>query len=636
MPILSFESDNEWLIATLPKVPGAIKSHFSFDSSTYEIDTNDTQPERPFTQEHRTVQSWRSQEGLGHCATNPIRASDIPVVHTRPPLRPTVSPGNISTYSYYSQAADGLDKKSQALAIEEEAYQAASNLRVYSCITMLCCLNFLYGKNITTLAPALPTLAYDLNILAVRSFWLVNVFLLAATLIQPLAMRLSAAVGSKIVLSSSLLLWKIGAIVSALTARVSIILVGRAITGVGAGAAGVLVPLVLRQILKHKRPISERSVSLSFWIGTFAGPVIGGALARPSCWRYFFYLDLSVCLLALIGFPLLLQLPAVDASLWKSTLHLDYIGWLLLSGSITSLALAVTWAGVEYAWVSLQVLASLTTAAVCFACWVIRSIYAEDPILPVGIFRKRAGMAACLGILIHGMVFIGLVHFAALFYYVGGNILPFTSALMLSPYTLALAMGSLTGSITLASFHRWSVWCSWAIVSTGTGLLLIARETTIRTVTIPIGMVIGIALGVLVGGLNTTLQSTPTNDQEMINAAPLSVFFNSLGSTMGLSICSCVFLNRLGHTMQSIPALQGNAKMFTRDAVKMAYVTSHLTAEQAGLKAALVAAYMDALRSVWILLAVLAGFAFLFSTYNLLPSRNRRHNDQENQDSYSL
>lgn len=638
MPIMPFQSnpDDQWLFRTSPKSHSALKSHFSVDSSTYQIDANDSQLDdsRDQRNQQRSMQSWRSQEGFGHRATDSFRASDFPVVLTRPPLRPTVSSGSMSTYSFYSPAANELDKKSQALAIEEEAYRATSNVRVYSCVVMLCCLNLLYGMNVTSFATTLPTLAHDLSLTAVQSFWLVNIFFLSSAIIQPLSMRLSAAIGSKFVLSTGLLLWGTGSIVSAITGPFTILLLGRAITGVGAGAVGVLVPLVLRQLLTQKRPVSDRSVSISFWIGASIGPIVVGSLAKPPYWRYTFYLNLPICLVAYIGFPVLSRLPTAETSSWKGLLRLDYFGWLLLSGSITSLSLAMTWAGTQYPWTSLQTLLPLTTGTVCFLCFVIRTLYAPESILPISIFRKRKGVTACLGTLIHGMVFIGLVYFTALFYSVVGNLRPLTSALMLSPLTLALAILSLVGGIAITSFHRWSVWCSWAIVATSVGLLLLVRNTSIRTLSIPISMVVGIALGSLAGSLGALIQSTPTNDDETIHAVPLSVFFNTLGNALGLSIGSCVFLNRFGKAMHSTPALMGNADMFTLDAVRMAFVTQHLTTDQGDLKAALAAAYMNALHWVWIVLVILAGIAFLLSTYALQPSCIRRHDDQENHDSY--
>ena len=639
MPVMPFKPEHdvdndEWLVGTTPESHSALQSHFSVDSCAYQVDADASELDSPFS---RVAQSWQSTERFSNRPDGSTRVADFAIVPTRPPLRPTVSFGNVLAYSYYSSATDELEQKSQVLAVEEESQRNASHCRLYECIAILCALNFLCGMNITSLATALPTLAYDLSMPAVQSFWLVNGYLLSSTIIQPLSTRLSAAVGSRVVLSIGLLLWTAGSITSAVAGSTAVLLAGRAITGLGGGTVSVVIPLAHRQ-LQRRYNHSDRAVSLSFWLGTFTGAVAGGALAQPSTWRYIFYLNLPICLLALFGLPFLLRLPASDGYSYKNALRLDYIGWLLLSGSITCISLAVGWTGMDYSWTSMQTLLPLITGTVCFVSWILRSLYAQDPIIPVSLLRKATGLVSCLSTMIHGMVFIGLIYFTPFLHSVGGHLNPTVSALTLSPYTLALAVVSLSGGITTASFHRWSTWVSWAFVTTGVGLLLLVKEGTIRSVSVSISLVVGMALGSLAGSLSATIQSTATNDDETIHAAPLSVFFSTLGNTMGLAIGSCIFLNRLGETMHSNQYLAGNADMYTLDAVRMAYVTQHMPSDRPGLKANLVDAYLDALRWVWVALCALAGLALLLSTYGLVDrriDRSKIHDENEKQSSYT-
>ena len=633
MPVMSFtaacdDDKDEWLVETTPKSHNALQSHFSVDSSTYQVDAKASELDNPIT---HIAQSWRLTERFSNRSNVSTRNADFAIVPTRPPLRPTVSFGNVLAYSYYSSATDDLEQKSQALALEEESQLHTSHLRLYGAITMLCSLNFLCGMNITNLATALPTIAYDLNMPAVQSFWLINTYLLSSTIIQPLSARLSAVVGSRIVLSIGLLLWVAGSITSAVTRSMAALIVGRVLAGLGGGAVGIVIPLVLRQ-LQPRYSHADLAVSLSFWLGTFVGAIAGGALAQSGTWRYTFYLNLPVCLLALAGCPFLLRLPVSDGCPWKNALLVDYIGWLLLSGSIISFSLAITSAGTDYSWTSMHTLAPLITGIVCFVCWILRFVYAQDSIFPVSIFRKATGLAACLGTMIHGMIFIGLVYFTPFLHSLGGHPDPTISALTLSPYTLALAIMSLTGGIAIATFRRWSSWLSWAVVVTGVGLLLLVKDETIRAVSVSISLVVGMALGVLAGSLNAAIQSSATNDDETIHAAPLSVFFNTLGNTLGLAVGSCVFLNRLGETMHSSQYLASNADMYTLDAVRMAYATQHMPSDKPGLQAGLGTAYLDALNWVWIVLCALAGLAFLLSTFNLLDRRINRsevHDDDQ-------
>ena len=131
--------------ATPPKSLSPLKSRFTIDtidagnSSAHEVNTNTSEFHIPLASYRSSGQSWRSQEGLGNRPDDSNRSADFAVVPTRPPLRPTMSFGSMSAYSYYSSTTEDLDIKSQALAHDEEDQRKKSHGRVHATFAKWSC-----------------------------------------------------------------------------------------------------------------------------------------------------------------------------------------------------------------------------------------------------------------------------------------------------------------------------------------------------------------------------------------------------------------------------------------------------------------------------------------------------------------
>lgn len=575
---------------------------------------------------------------------------DFPIVPTRPPLRPTISFGSVSRYSYYSFASSDFDQKSKAVIavegveVQSPLSQGCDSLgwKIYFAIAVLCMLSFICGMNVTLPATALPVcwltawtrllsltipqiISHNLNLKSVEAFWVPSSFLLASTLVQPLFMRLSYALGSKLLILFGLLLFWGGSIASGLATDLAILLLGRSLQGCGSGAIIVLTQLIVCHLTGLRDPYSyQRTISAIYWLGAAVGPTIGGAAAQTVGWRYMFWVNVPLCLFGLISLPFLLDLPK-PGSILQQLGRVDMVGWLLIAGSVSPLILAFSWAGSVHAWKSWQTLVPLITGIGIMAVWALYSRYRIDPIVPMSIFRRATAIVACLGAMVHGMVYTAVAYLVPLYLELAKNMSPAITGVALCAWTLPLVVAAVVSGTVVSVFgHRWTSWLGSALLTTGLGLMIILDIDTIAACYIPVGILTGTALGMLSPALIAATQASATTDDETIHAVPLHSFFNSLGQTFGVAIGSCMFLNQLHTQITTQPELTDRATLLTQDAVALIRAVQDTSATQAGLKAALQNSYSDSLRWVWIVLCILSGVTLALSLWFTEGRRRRR------------
>ncbi|KAF2166757.1 hypothetical protein M409DRAFT_66343 [Zasmidium cellare ATCC 36951] len=504
-----------------------------------------------------------TQEGFGDGARVGGGGGEVPV---RPPLRPMVSFGEISMVSYYSMDEPILEK-------ESNGSRGGSDWRFYGCFACLALLNFVCDVSFTALATALPTISQDLSLTAVQTLWITGSLLLSAAIAQPLFMRLPAALGCKAILLFGIAVYITGSILAACAEDATSIIAARSIEGFGVGAIMVLTQLTLNQIGR-------------------------AACSAP----------------ALIALPFLLRLPYVEAgSIWRRLLKVDILGWLLLSGSLVSIAFAVSLGGTAHAWNSFNILVPLIAGMICLPLWCIYNRYRIEAILPVSIFNNASAAAACFGAFAHGAILAAIIYLVPIFLQLQG-LNELVSGVSLAPWTFSIvAFGLLGGAVQSLSGYRWAIWTGWGFATLGVGLMILFKESTSATFCAPIGLIGGIALGLLLPSQTTAIESAASTDDETIHAAPLHIYLTTLGQCFGVLGGSSIFLNKLKNDMLGNSYPSSNALNYTKHAFFMT-----------GLRSNLIASYTSSLRPVWITACAIAGLAFFLSFWFLedhTPSR---------------
>lgn len=196
------------------------------------------------------------------------------------------------------------------------------------------------------------------------------------------------------------------------------LLAGRSVQGIGAGGIFSMVLAIFTDLIPLRlRPKYWAAIQAAWAVGTVAGPVIGGACAHPTTWRWVFYINFPLCAISLVA-VLLLYRPegsfstVTQESFLTKSHRLDFVGYGLFLGSTTSFLIGITWGGVQYNWDSAQVIVPIILGLAGIAFTITWEKWGtESPFLPIWIFEDFRTTATYLGGMLQGLI-VRAIHLA--------------------------------------------------------------------------------------------------------------------------------------------------------------------------------------------------------------------------------
>src|SRR3954449_426554 len=395
----------------------------------------------------------------------------------------------------------------------------------------------------TIVSTALPTIVGELGGLEHLS-WVVTAYLLAVTVVTPLYGKLGDLYGRKRVLEGALALFLVGSALCGLAQGMTELIAFRAIQGLGGGGLMVSAQAAIGDVV----PPRERGkwsglFGAVFGVSSVAGPLIGGFLTTNVSWRWIFYVNLPLGLVALgvLG----VTLPSRSARVERS---IDYIGTVLLAVALSALVLATTLGGTSYAWGSPFIIGMgvLTVAGIVAFTYAERR--AKEPILPPSLFRNRVFVVTSAVGLVVGFALFGALTYLPLFQQVVRGLSPTASGLQLLPVMGGLLVSSIVSGQVITRTGRYKAWpiAGTGVAAIGMWLLSSLDESTASGVAALHMLVLGLGLGMVMQVLVLAVQNAVP--YSMLGVATSgSTLFRSIGGSLGTAVLGAVFSERLAH-----------------------------------------------------------------------------------------
>jgi EmrB/QacA subfamily drug resistance transporter len=248
---------------------------------------------------------------------------------------------------------------------------------------------FMGSLDQTILASALPTIGHDLGN-AHDLPWLITAYLLASTAIIPLYGKIADIHGRALALKIAIVVHLLGSLACALAPSMLVLILGRALQGIGGGGLASMGMVVLGDVATPR----ERGRYYGYFAITYttagaSGPVLGGFLADHLHWSAIFWLNIPLGLAAMaVTSTLLRGLPRHERPH-----RLDVIGLVLVVAASVPFMLGLNLAGVRFPWSSLPILALFGFALVVAGLFVLRLITAPEPLIPIAVLRE--GVVRC-------------------------------------------------------------------------------------------------------------------------------------------------------------------------------------------------------------------------------------------------
>ncbi len=431
-----------------------------------------------------------------------------------------------------------------AQASDIEAPRTKRSLNIVMGALMLCLL--LAALDQTIVATALPTIVGDLGGLDQIS-WVVTAYLLSSTVSVPLFGKISDLYGRKVMLQITIAIFLLGSVLAGLAQSMPQLILSRAVQGVGGGGIMAMTFTILGDILSPR----ERGKYVGYFTGVFAsasviGPLVGGFFVDHVSWRWVFLINLPLGALAMVVAARYLHIPKVVRH------HsIDWVGAFFLTVSVTSVLLASSWGGQEYAWGSPQIIGLFTIGIVLALAFVVQERRADEPILPLRLFSDRVFTVSVTLSALLGSVMIGASTFLPLFLQVVTGASATSSGLLLIPMMAGVVVGSNVAGRLVHHTGRYKAYPIIGIAFAVVGLVLLSTiETTTTRLFISVAMgIVGVGVGASMPIMTIAVQNTaPAAD---MGAATSAVnFFRTLGSALGVAAFGTVLSTRLANTIE--------------------------------------------------------------------------------------
>jgi EmrB/QacA subfamily drug resistance transporter len=423
----------------------------------------------------------------------------------------------------------------------------------------------------TMLATGLPTIASDLGRLSDVS-WVVTAYVVAAAAFTPLWGKLGDRHGRKRLLEASLVMFLTASALCGTAQDLTMLIVSRAVQGVAAGGLMTLAMAAVGDLVTpRERGRYQGYIAATFAVATVAGPLLGGLLVEHASWRWVFYVNLPLGLLALTGLSLRLPAPATAERPRNS---LDAAGAALLAGATSGLMLTCIWGGQRYAWSSPVILGLIAVTLLLAGTLILRERRAPDPIVPIDLLRTRVVAVASTGLFLATAALFAITVFVPLFLQTTTGASPTQAGLLMVPMMLGITLSTTLAGRSIARTGRYKRFPVAGLALMTVALVLLAAFASHPSqVTTGIGLaVFGLGFGTVGQVLIVAVQNSVERPQLGVAMATTS-FFRALGGAIGAAVLGAVFAARAGTSSggNALNALGSGARAHIIDAVQTVF-----------------------------------------------------------------
>ncbi|MFK2824842.1 MDR family MFS transporter [Bacillus sp. B190/17] len=407
---------------------------------------------------------------------------------------------------------------------------------------------FMGAIEATIVSTAMPAIVADLGGFTLYS-WVFSSYLLMNAATVLIYGKLSDIFGRKPVLIIGILIFLVGSFLCGLANSMEQLIFFRLLQGLGAGAVMPIATTIVGDIYTKEERAKVQGYLSSVWgISAVTGPALGGLLVEYVSWRFVFWINLPLGVLAISGLFMFLH-----ENIEKKKPEIDYAGTFVFLLSISSLMFLLVEGGFRFPWLSGQSVGLLAVSAAAFIVFIRIERRAVSPMMPFNLWRVRSILIA--------------------------NIVSFTTGVMLigiSSFLPTYVQGVMGQSATVAGFTLTAMSIGWPIASTLSGKMLLSigyRKTTIiGGLSLIFGSLlfvfmnaesgpwwaaassffVGVGMGLTSTAFIVSIQNSVEWDQRGA-ATAANMFMRNLGNTVGAALLGGVLNSRLQSFLNNQP-----------------------------------------------------------------------------------
>ncbi|KAK6069010.1 efflux pump antibiotic resistance [Seiridium cupressi] len=479
-------------------------------------------------------------------------------------------------------------------------------------ILSLTIINMVVALDASVIVTALNSIISDIGGDTTEGFWIGTSYLLATTVVMPPMASVS--------------LFSIGSIMCSVAKNISVLLGGRAVQGLGGGGIWVISLLLLTDIVPLRyRPKWWSVMSLGWAVGLVVGPLIGGAIAQHTTWRWVFYLNFPFCAFGLVITPLLLTIKPRTETTREKVGRLDWIGGILFTASLTTFLFGLTAGGIQFAWNSATILAPLVVG---FSGLVATGLWEEygtvEPMLKRSLFHNWSSIITYFGGFVQGLVMYGELYYVPFFALAVKEVSPVRAGVILLPVMLILIPSGAVAGAIVSRFnnYRYVIWVGWFLAALSSGLQILWNDQVSDAVWFVPLVILGVGHGLVLNAQTFACQAL-AKPGDIAAAAATYGFARQFGTAVGVAVGSTTFQNvmALKLSWQGLPtSIAYNAEGYVPELLQLP--------NRDPTKQGIVTSYVFGFLGVWQVYLGISGIAFFLSFF-IKPSNLDRENESE-------
>jgi EmrB/QacA subfamily drug resistance transporter len=365
---------------------------------------------------------------------------------------------------------------SSSTTLQPASPESSRRLRgfaLFSVLTALMLTLLLEALDQTVVGTALPRIIGALQGFD-RYTWAITAYTLASITMVPIVGKLSDQFGRRWFLIVGTAIFLLGSALAGASQTMNQLIAFRALQGLGAGIGIALAFVVVADLFPPAERVRWQSLfgvvygfanlvgpTLGGWL-TDHGPLVGTLVTETTRWRWVFYVNLPVGILALAALliypPSNISARSSDYTGWAAVRRIDVLGAGLSAAATICLLLGLTWgSSATYAWSSPQVIGILVSAVTLFGAFLIAERFAVEPMLPLDLFRNQVFAVAALLSLLQLMVLVGLIVYLPLFLQGVLGVSATSAGAVITPMTVSSVLGAALAGFTITILKRYQL-----------------------------------------------------------------------------------------------------------------------------------------------------------------------------------